>query len=189
MATNILTSYASDDPDLIADLLMDADPKADAVFFPISQRQEAKTLPLFQAEIARTLAPTWSDPPRNPSWAKPDATLTGKIEFIQGMLADRFAFCQTMPLDEFLTTAEGLRKSGYRRIRFRLYADGKSVLVAAVWTRDGRPWRMAHNQTAVEIRHSDEQNRKAGFLPLQCLWVSGDRCGRQPDRPLRRCLG
>ena len=138
MATNILTSYASDDPDLIADLLMDADPKADAVFFPISQ-QEAKTLPLFQAEIARTLAPAWSDPPRNPSWAKPDATLTGKIEFIQGMLADRFAFCQTMPLDEFLTTAEGLRKSGYRRIRFRLFADGKSVLVAAVWTRDGRP--------------------------------------------------
>ena len=51
LATNILADYASDDPDLIADLLMDADPKAYAAFFPIAQRQEAKTLPLFQAEI------------------------------------------------------------------------------------------------------------------------------------------
>ena len=51
LATNILADYASDDPDLIADLLMDADPKAYAAFFPIAERQEAKTLPLFQAEI------------------------------------------------------------------------------------------------------------------------------------------
>ena len=53
LATNILTDYASDDPDLIADLLMDADPKAYGAFFPVAQRQEAKTLPLLQAEIAR----------------------------------------------------------------------------------------------------------------------------------------
>ena len=53
LATNILTDYASDDPKLIANLLMDADPKAYAAFFPIAQRQEAKTLPLFQAEIAK----------------------------------------------------------------------------------------------------------------------------------------
>ena len=32
---------------------MDADPKAYAAFFPIAQRQAAKTLPLFQAEIAK----------------------------------------------------------------------------------------------------------------------------------------
>ena len=53
LATDILTDYASDDPDLIADLLMDADPKAYGAFFPIAQRQEAKTLPLLQAEIAK----------------------------------------------------------------------------------------------------------------------------------------
>jgi len=53
LATNILTDYASDDPDLIADLLMDADPKAYGAFFPIARRQESKTLPLLQAEIAR----------------------------------------------------------------------------------------------------------------------------------------
>ena len=166
LATNILTDYASDDVDLIANLLMDAEPKAYAAFFPIAQRQEAKTLPLFQAEIARKPTYSWNDPPLNPSWTKPDATLTSMIESAQGMLAERFAFCQTMPMDEFLTTAEALRKSGYRPVRFRPYADGKSLQVAAVWTRDGRPWRMAHDRTSDEVRQSDEQNRKEGYLPV-----------------------
>ena len=53
LATNILTDYASDDPNLIANLLMDADPKAYASFFPLAQRHETKTLTLFQAEVAK----------------------------------------------------------------------------------------------------------------------------------------
>ena len=166
LATNILTDYASDDVDLIANLLMDADPKAYAAFFPVAKRQEATTLPLFQAEIARKPTYSWNDPLLNPSWTKSDATLTSMIESAQGMLAERFAFCQTMPTDEFLTTAEALRKSGYRPVRFRPYADGKSLQVAAVWTRDGRPWRMAHDRTSDEVRQSDEQNRKEGYLPV-----------------------
>ncbi len=75
-----------------------------------------------------------------------------RIESAQGMLAERFAFCQTMPLDEFLATAEALRVSGYRPVRFRPYADGQVVRVAAVWTRDGRNWRDASGLTAEEVR-------------------------------------
>src|SRR5207249_558021 len=52
LATNILTDYAGDRPALLADLLMDADPKAYAAFFPLARRQAAKTLPVFQAELA-----------------------------------------------------------------------------------------------------------------------------------------
>ena len=52
-ATDILTLYASDDLDLITNLLMDADPTAYADFFLIAQRQEAKTLQFLQAEIAK----------------------------------------------------------------------------------------------------------------------------------------
>ena len=36
LATNILADYAIDDPNLIADLVMDADPKAYAAFFPMA---------------------------------------------------------------------------------------------------------------------------------------------------------
>ena len=52
-ATKILADYASDQPNLLADLLMDSDLKAYAAFFPIAQEQAAKTLPLFQAEIRK----------------------------------------------------------------------------------------------------------------------------------------
>ena len=56
-ATDILTDYASDDLDLITNLLMDADPTAYGTayddFFRIAKRQAAKTLQFLQAEIAK----------------------------------------------------------------------------------------------------------------------------------------
>jgi len=56
LATSILADYAGDDPSLMADLLMDADPKSYAALFPVVQRQVTETLPLFQAEIAKGLS-------------------------------------------------------------------------------------------------------------------------------------
>ncbi len=67
-ATNILTSYASDDPDLIADLLMDSDPKAYAAFLPIAQQQEAETLRFLRAEINKKA--TTSDSDKNAEMVK-----------------------------------------------------------------------------------------------------------------------
>ena len=55
-ATTILIDYASDDPPLLADLLMDAGPKAYASLFPVAKQQAAGVLPVLQAEIARSLA-------------------------------------------------------------------------------------------------------------------------------------
>ena len=52
-ATTILADYASDDPDVLAELLMDAGPKAYVNLFPAVERQAARALPAFQAEIAR----------------------------------------------------------------------------------------------------------------------------------------
>ena len=72
-------------------------------------------------------ASRWNDPPLDPSWTKPDPAWVSRIESAEGLVAERFAFCQTMPLDEFLATAEGLRPSGYRPVRFRPYADGPAV--------------------------------------------------------------
>ena len=165
-ATALLTDYARGDPNLVADLLMDADHKAYASLFPIAQEQAAKTLPLFQAELLKKPAYSWNDSPLDSSWTTPDANLAAKIESAQGMLAERFAFCQTMPLEEFLKVVEQLRPSGYRPTRFRPYAEGNSLGVAAVWTRDGCPWRLAHDQSTDEIRQTDERNRKEGYLSV-----------------------
>ena len=57
LATNILADYASDDPDLLADLLMDADPKAYATFSRRRTAEQKTSCPLFQAEIERKAIP------------------------------------------------------------------------------------------------------------------------------------
>ena len=163
--TPVTTSFGAIFRDT-ANLLMDADPKAYAACFPIAQYYEPLTSPLLREEITKKVTFTWDDRPLDPSWTTPDSTLTGKIESAQGMLAERFAFCQTMALDEFVKVALSLRPMGYRPTRFRPYAVDKTIRVAGVWTRDGRPWRMAHDQTADEIRQTDERNRKEGYLPF-----------------------
>ena len=182
-ATSILTDYSSDQPAALADLLISAGPKAYEAFFPIVQGRESTTLPLLQGELAKHVAYSWDDPPLEPSWSKPDKALVGKIESAGGLLAERFAFCQTMPLEDFLPTALRLRTSGYRPIRLRPFADCQAVRVAAVWARDGRPWRVAHDQSLAEIRRTDERNRQEGFVPVD---IAGYRAvaveGKQPDR-------
>jgi serine/threonine protein kinase/formylglycine-generating enzyme required for sulfatase activity/tetratricopeptide (TPR) repeat protein len=174
LAINALSEFVSDDPTLIAvldpiliaDLLMEADPKEYAALFPFAKREAAKTVPLFQAQIAKKPTFSWNDPSLDASWTTPDAFVTGKIEAALGTIAERFAFCQMMSLDEFVTVIEAFRPMGYRPIRFRPHAEGRNLRVAAVWTRDGRPWRVAHDQSAEAIGKTDEQNRKEGFLPV-----------------------
>ena len=112
LATNILANYASDDPDRLAELLMVADPKAYLSLFPVAEKRAEQVLPVLQAELAKSATYSWNDPPLDPSWTKPEASLVSQIESAQGILAERFAFCQTMPLDEFLATAEALRQIG-----------------------------------------------------------------------------
>jgi eukaryotic-like serine/threonine-protein kinase len=57
LVTSILADYAGDEPDLLASLLMDADPKAYAAFFPIAERQAAKIVPVFRNEITKVSIP------------------------------------------------------------------------------------------------------------------------------------
>ena len=166
LATDILTDYASDDPARLAELLMVSDHMAYRNLFPVAEKMAEQVLPFFQGELARKATYYWDDPPLNDSWTRPDARQVNQIESAQGSLAERFAFCQTMPLDEFLAATEALRKSGYRPVRFRPYADERVVRVAAVWTRDGRNWRIASGMTADDLRQQDERNKKDKFFPV-----------------------
>ena len=183
LATNILTDYASDDPDRLAELLMVADTKAYLSLFPVAEKRAEQVLPVLQAELARQVIYSWNDPPLDPTWTKPDAALVLRIESAQGILAERFAFCQTMPLKEFLTTAEALRKSGYRPVRSRPFVDSQTMRVAAVWARDGRNWRISSGMTAEEVRQEDDRNKKDQFLPVDVAgYLPTEKGGKPNDR-------
>jgi len=179
-ATNILTDYAGEDPALVADLLMDADSKAYVELVPVAERQAARAIPIFQAELSRRATFSWDDPPLDQSWTNPEASLVRKIEAGQGMLSERFALCQTIPLVEFLPIAEALRKSGYRPVRFRPYADGQTVLVAAVWTRDGRGWRIAAGLTLEELHLQDKKHQGDRFFPSDVAGYVTKGAGGKP---------
>ncbi len=157
MATDILMKYASDDPTLVA--------------------------AAFQAELGKEAIYSWNDSPLDLNLPKPDASIVSRIESAQGILSERFAFCQTMLMDEFLSVAEALRKSGYRPVRFRPFSDEKTVRVAAVWTRDGHTWRIASGMTADDVRQQDDRNEKDMFLPVDVAgYVGTDKGGKPADR-------
>jgi eukaryotic-like serine/threonine-protein kinase len=56
-ATNILADYAADDPDILSDLLMDADRKQFAILFPRLKKHPDRGPTLLQREIGRRLPP------------------------------------------------------------------------------------------------------------------------------------
>jgi eukaryotic-like serine/threonine-protein kinase len=183
LATDILTDYASGDPDWLAELLMVSDPKSFLSLFPVAEKRAEHVLPIFQSELAKSAMHSWSDLPLHPSWTKPDAAVISRLESAQGIVAERFAFCQSMLLDEFLTAAEALRKTGYRPVRFRPFADGQMIRVAAIWTRDGRGWRITSGLTADAVRQEDDRNKKDKFLPVDVAgYLATDKDGKPADR-------
>ena len=183
LATNILADFAADDPDRLAELIMVADTKAYLTLFPIAAKQATKILPVFRAELAKTMRYSWNDPPLNPGRNKPRPRAARRFEQAQGMVANRFAFCQIMPLDEFLTNSEALRDSGYRPVRLRPYVSDATVRVSAIWARDERNWRVASGLTAEEVRRQDDRNRKDGFVPVDVAgYVAIEKDGKAVDR-------
>jgi formylglycine-generating enzyme required for sulfatase activity len=178
LATALLTDYAFDQLEFLAGLLMDADGKQFTVLFPKFKEHGEQGMVLLNAEMERQLRPEWNDPGVSATWREPDPSLVRKIESAQGYWAERFALCQTMPLDDFLAVAEQLRFSGYRPTRFRPYAAGQAVWVAAVWTRDAPDWRIAHNLTAEGLRKRQETHRKEGYQPVDVAAYRADEQDR-----------
>jgi serine/threonine protein kinase/formylglycine-generating enzyme required for sulfatase activity len=169
IAAAILAEYAANDPNELAELLVDADDQQFRVLWPKFEKvslQEAEVL--LRPLLKKKLVPEWPDAPLNPTWPSPDANanLVQQIENAQGMVDERFALCQTMPLNKFRTVAEQLGRSGYRPLRFRPYANGSAVHVAAIWTRDGRDWQCECGCSADEIRKRDADWKKNGYVPI-----------------------
>jgi formylglycine-generating enzyme required for sulfatase activity/tetratricopeptide (TPR) repeat protein len=98
------------------------------------------------------------------------------------LLCDRFAFCQTLLLDEFLATAYDLQKSGYRPVRLRPFADGQTVNVAAVWTPDGRSWRIGSGLSREQVHRQADKSRSDPFLPVDVAgYVAIGKDGKPSD--------
>jgi hypothetical protein len=62
VAALVLADYAVDQPELLADLLLDADPKQYAVLLPMLRRHGEQATALLRRQLARTPTRDWKDP-------------------------------------------------------------------------------------------------------------------------------
>jgi formylglycine-generating enzyme required for sulfatase activity len=178
-ATSILADYAADQPALLADVLVDGDAEQFAVLFPKVKEIGDPARTVLDAELDKTLQAEWQDAPLPPAWEKPlDPGVLGKIKAADGLVHERFAFCQTLPLAEFQAVADGLRAAGYRPSRYRPYALGQTIQVAAIWTRDGLNWRAAQGLSAAELRQQNADWQKQGFQPVDVAAYLSDTAER-----------
>jgi hypothetical protein len=182
VATTVLADYAADDAGRLASLVSEADAEQFAVLFPVLSQHGKEAVRRLESIIDQVPTPKWNDPPLDPSWTIVDASDARSIETAQGLLDERFAFCQTMPLEQFQSVAANLTKSGYRPLSFRPFMADADALVAAVWTRDGANWQIEAAATADEIREKAKELRPQGYVPVD---VSGYAIADRAD-PARK---
>ena len=81
------------------------------------------------------------------------------IEAAWGLVQERFALCQTLPLEQFNAVAAGMANAKYRLLQLRPYVAGPRVQVAALWTRDGQAAQWAQSLTADQVENQDTARR------------------------------
>jgi formylglycine-generating enzyme required for sulfatase activity len=123
LVATLLADYAADQPDTLTELLLDADERQYAVLLPKVQAHRDRAVARLTAELDRALAPDWHDAPLDPSWGAADAARVRQVEGADGLVAERFALCQTLPLEDFDAVANGLAKSGYRLVQLRPFVS------------------------------------------------------------------
>jgi formylglycine-generating enzyme required for sulfatase activity/tRNA A-37 threonylcarbamoyl transferase component Bud32 len=195
LIATLLADYAADQPEVLSDLLLDADERQYTALFPKVQAHRDRAVARLTAELDRALVPEWKDAPLDPSLVAADTALVRQVDGAQGLVAERFALCQTLPLEEFNALAEGLARSGYRLVNLRPYTVATGgppvaapkptggpplatapVLVAALWARDGREAHWVHGLTADEAGKQDAAGRGKGLVPLD---VAGYTAGEE----------
>ena len=83
LATNLLADYAADQPQVLTDLLMDADEKQFAVIYPKFKEQGEQGLPVLTGEIDKNLP---SDVPSSDLDSGENSTKSGGIQLLLGRL-------------------------------------------------------------------------------------------------------
>jgi eukaryotic-like serine/threonine-protein kinase len=165
LATDLLVEYAGDNPNLLADLLMDCDPVAFRVLFGAAQVHASELAQRFRDTLRQHRTMHWDDLPAHVSWTSP-AALARRLDEAEGLLADRFAGCQTLPMSDFASVLKQLGASSYRPVQVRPYLDGTTLRVAAVWSRDGLRWASDEGLSADQIERRIAELRAGGLMPV-----------------------
>ena len=128
LATSLFADYAQNDVTALTNIVVDADAKAFDELFPVLQQHGRQAVAQLQAVLDRKVEPTWKDSPLDPAWKEVTPEVRVAIEAAHGMIAERFAFCQTMPWNTF-SASEGRWKPADTGSR----GFGRGPVAISVW--------------------------------------------------------
>ncbi len=191
IATSLIADYAKDNAQFLSKILIDADASAFTTLLPVLQSHGQAAIRELEEVLGYKIHPDCRDSPLNAAWGEPAISALDAVEKAHGLIAERFAFCQNMPLEEFKPVAESLRASGYRptRVRaFRAVADtatkaanlGDQLMVAAIWTRDGRRWLLETYVNKSDLPGISESASKDGLTIVDLSIAPGDQAAMNP---------
>jgi formylglycine-generating enzyme required for sulfatase activity/tRNA A-37 threonylcarbamoyl transferase component Bud32 len=155
VAASVLADYAADSAETLVELIFDADPRQYAAIEPALMKHRTEAIARMRKEL-EARPDYWKDLPLDPKCKAAPAELVREIEQAGGIVAERFALCQALPLERVLEVTEGLRQSGYRPVRVRPWGKG----TALVWARDDLDWALRTDLTAARVRDAP-----AGLIP------------------------
>lgn len=163
-ATALLRTFAANDPQRLARLIVQAGPIQYRMLIP-----EMETHPngpsLLKTAESYYLQHLNSD--RQPSEDRDvPAVVTQQFQEWQGFIHTRFAYCQTAPLDHLLKVADQLRPYGYRPIKIRPFLHQQTLRATAIFRRDYVEWHVSKNLTPMTIDKEKETLYSKGFQPV-----------------------
>ncbi len=167
--TSILADYAADDTPLLAELILEADQRSFGLLVESLRRDRAHAVARLTTELQRQPQGDWNDVSITDRPA-PARTVREALEAAQGMLTERFAFCQTLPLADFESLTQELNGAGYRPSCLRPFDTQDGPRVAAIWVRDGRSWDWVKGATASDVQRKDAAVRRKGLIPVDLAW-------------------
>jgi formylglycine-generating enzyme required for sulfatase activity len=175
-AAEVLLAWTAEQPEVLAGLLLDADEHQFVKLWPQVASHGKASLALVRQEMRKQATFDWKDAPLPPGWGTaPDGAMR-RIEQAGGILAERFALCQSLPLEELVPLVEELRRLMYRPIRLRPYTTPDGLRAAAVWARDDRDWQAAVGLTAEEVCRQEVERRAKGWQPVDVAgYPNGDQ--------------
>lgn len=209
LVATVLADYSKTNSDRLAQLISISDPANYKTFFNPIKSLGSSGVASLQSIATVELKPQWNDAALDPTWKEVDSATKLSFQQAQGMISDRFAYVQAMPLDRFLETAEALRPCGYRPTRVRPWewspranSEGdpstEGPMVAAIFTRDSKKWEIETSVKMAQIPKGDQPAVK-GDLVLEDLCALPTRSTLAPsfialwvepasDKDIRRVL-
>ena len=164
----MLETYANEDVVLLTKLLIAGNDQDFVALAPLVEQHAAESIGLLREQLEQQLLPEWNDIPIE--FEQPPPQIDKEIAEAGGWIHERFIICQSLPIDRFEQLADQLRNCGYRPLSARPFQSMDGIEVAAVWTRDDRPWQLGVNIQHEAMHELSARMAEEGLLPVD---VSG----------------